>query len=102
MARKMIRYTVKRDRAAENETYVAAVFQQLKLELPAGLCYATFKLDDGVSFVHIVSYEAEEASNALANLPAFKAFRAGIRDRCEIQPETLGLTAIGSYRFFHE
>jgi hypothetical protein len=98
MKQKMIRYTVKHDRAAENETYVAAVFEQLKREGPAGLCYATFKLDDGVSFVHIASYEADEGSNALSDLPAFKAFRAGIRDRCEIQPVTVELKEIGSYR----
>ena len=102
MTQKMIKYTVKRDCVAENETYVTAVFEQLKLELPAGLSYATFKLSDGVSFVHIVSYEAKEASNSLRDLPAFQAFRAGIRDRCEVQPETVGLTAIGTYRFFYE
>jgi len=102
MTQKMIRYTVTRDRAAENETYVAAVFEQLKREGPAGLCYATFKLDDGVSFVHIVSYEAEDGRNALSALPAFKAFRAGIRDRCEIQPVSVDLKEIGSYRFFNE
>ena len=102
MRQKMIRYTIKEDRAAENESYVTAVFEQLKRESPAGLCYATFKLDDGVSFVHIVSYEADEGSKALSDLPAFKAFRAGIRDRCEIQPVTIGLKEIGSYRFFNE
>jgi hypothetical protein len=99
---KLIRYTVKHDRSAENEAYVAAVFDELKRERPAGLSYAAFKLDDGVSFIHIVSYEAEDASGALSDLPAFKAFRAGIRDRCETQPVTVGLKEVGSYQFFNE
>jgi hypothetical protein len=102
MTQKLIRYTVKHDRVAENETYVTAVFEQLKRKGPAGLSYATFKLDDGVSFVHIVSYQAEDGSKALSDLPAFKAFLAGVRDRCEIQPVTVELKEIGSYRFFNE
>jgi hypothetical protein len=67
-----------------------------------GLSYATFKLDDGVSFVHIVSYGAEDDSNALVDLPAFKEFRTEIRDRCEVQPVTVELNEIGSYRFFNQ
>jgi hypothetical protein len=102
MTRKMIRYTVKHECAAENEAAITAVFEQLKRETPAGLCYATFKLDDGVSFLHIVSYEAEDGSHPLSDLPAFQAFRAGIRDRCATQPVTVGLQEIGSYRFFDE
>jgi hypothetical protein len=101
MTQKMIRYTVKHDRVAENEAYVTAVFEQLKREGPAGLCYATFKLEDGASFIHIVSYEADGGSTALSDLPAFKAFRSDINDRCEIQPVTTGLEEIGSYRFFN-
>jgi len=42
------------------------------------------------------------SADALTDLPAFKAFRDGIRDRCEIQPMTVGLKETGSYRFFNE
>jgi len=98
----MIRYTVKRDRAAENERYIAAVFEELKRENPSGLRYASFKLEDGLSFVHIVSHEAADGSDPLRDLSAFKAFRAEIRDRCEGQPVTVDLKEIGSYRFFGE
>src|ERR1017187_5552041 len=100
MKRKMIRYTVKHDRAAENETYVAAVFEQLNRENPKGLRYATFKLDDGVSFIHLVSLEDEGSGDSLTDLPAFKAFTADIRNRCETQPVTADLKEIGSYRLF--
>jgi hypothetical protein len=97
MKRRMIRYTVKPDRAAENEALIAQVFQQLHIERPAGLGYATFKLNDGVSFVHLVSFESEDNGKALGDLPAHKAFRAGISDRCESQPVTVDLKEIGSY-----
>jgi hypothetical protein len=102
MKRRMIRYTVKADRAAENEAYVATVFEQLNRERPKGIHYATFKLDDGVSFIHIVSLDEGGGSDSLTDLSAFKAFRANIRDRCEIQPVTVDLQEIASYRFFSE
>jgi len=41
MKRVMVRYKVKADRAAENESYIAKVFEQLKREKPSGLRYAS-------------------------------------------------------------
>ena len=102
MRRLMVRYKVKADRAAENERYITSVFEQLKRDKPSGLRYASFKLDDGVSFVHIVSVETADGSNPLGALSAFKAFTAEVRDRCEEPPVTVDLNEVGSYRFFGE
>lgn len=96
----MVSYQLKPDRVAENEGLVTAVFESLKQARPAGLCYATFRLGDGVSFVHIVSHEEANGVNALTALPAFKAFTAGIKDRCEVAPHRVDLTEIASYGFF--
>jgi len=100
MKRTMVRYKVKADRAAENESYIAAVFDQLKREKPPGLRYASFKLDDQVSFVHIASIEVAGARNPLGQMSAFKSFVAQISDRCENPPVVADLNEIGSYRFF--
>lgn len=100
MKRVMVRYKVKADRGAENEGYIARVFEQLEREKPSGLRYASFKLEDGVSFVHIVSNETADGRNPLTEMSAFKAFAAGVRDRCEEPPTTVELNEIGSYRFF--
>lgn len=100
MKRIMVRYKVKSDRAAENEGFITKVFEQLKRDQPAGLRYASFKLNDGVSFVHIVSLEGAEGSNALGELASFKEFTAQIRERCEEPPVPVELTEVGSYRFF--
>lgn len=100
MKRMMVRYKVKADRAAENEGYIAKVFEQLGREKPAGLRYASFKQSDGVSFVHIVSLEAADGSNPLGQMSAFKAFTAQIKDRCEEAPVAVELDEVGSYRFF--
>ena len=100
MKRMMVRYKVKADRVAENERYITSVFEQLNREKPAGLRYASFKLDDGVSFMHIVSLETADGSNPLRELAAFKAFTAEVRDRCDEPPVTVELQEVGSYRLF--
>jgi hypothetical protein len=100
MKRVMVRYKVKADRATENEAYITRVFEQLQREQPPGLRYASFKLDDGVTFVHIVSHEGADGTNPLRDLAAFKTFTAGIQDRCEEAPSATDLKEVGSYRFF--
>ena len=100
MKRVLVRYKVKPDRGGENEAYVRKVFDELKKTGPAGLRYATFKLDDGVSFVHIASIETDDGHNPLSDSPTFKAFQAEIRERCEEPPMAVDLFEIGSYRFF--
>jgi hypothetical protein len=96
----MVRYRVKADRAEENERFIARVFEQLRRDAPAGLRYASFKLPDGVTFVHLVSADDEAGRVALRELPAFKAFTASIRERCDEPPASTELNEVGSYRFF--
>ena len=98
--KRMVQYKLKADRVAENERAVRAVYEELRQSRPEGLRYATFKLADGVSFVHVVSHESAGGANALTALPAFKAFIANIRERCETPPATTELQEIGSYGFF--
>ncbi len=100
MKRMMVRYTVKADKAAENEDYIRAVFEQLRREQPDGLHYASFTLDDGRSFVHLVSIDDRDENNPLNTLSAFKAFTAQIDERCEEQPVFTNLNDVGAYRLF--
>jgi len=96
----MASYTLKPDRVDENERLIAAVFAALNEARPAGLRYASFRRDDGVSFVHLVSHDFADGANPLTALPQFKAFAAGIRERCVEPPARAELTEIGSYGFF--
>ena len=98
--KQMVSYKLKPERVAENESLAAAVYDALREAKPAGLRYATFRLEDGVSFVHIVSHQEADGSNALTSLPAFKAFSAGVRERCAEPPVRVELTEIGAYGFF--
>jgi len=100
MKRLMVRYRTKPDSAEENEALIRDVFEQLKSEAPAGIRYASFRLEDGVSFVHIASVETEDGENPLAKLSKFKAFVSDIKDRCDEPPVAVELQELGSYRFF--
>lgn len=61
----MVSYQLKPDRVAENEGLIRAVFDSLRQARPPGLRYASFRLGDGVSFVHIVSHAQADGVNAL-------------------------------------
>ena len=97
MRQVMVRYKVKPDRVAENEALVRAVYDALHRTEPAGLRYATFQLDDGVSFVHIS--QTDDGQNPLTEVEAFARFQEGIRDRCEEPPTVTALHEVGSFRF---
>jgi hypothetical protein len=100
MRQVMVRYKVKPDRAAENEELVRAVYDELWRSQPAGLRYATFQLDDGVSFVHLASIETEDGHSPLSEVKAFKQFQESIGDRCDEPPVAMELREIGSFRLF--
>jgi len=96
----MVRYKVKADRVEENEALVRAVYAELEEAKPEGFRYATFKLPDGVSFVHIASGNLDP--NPLGKIAAFAEFQKGIRDRCDEPPAPADLTEVAAYRFFGE
>jgi quinol monooxygenase YgiN len=92
---KVIRYTTKPERADENEALVRGVFEELAANDPGGLRYATFRLNDGVSFVHVAFVDGER--NPLDDSTAFQAFTAAIADRVAEGPVVRDATVVGSY-----
>jgi hypothetical protein len=100
MSTVVVRYETKPDRADENQRLVEKVFAELAERQPDSFRYASFRLEDGVSFVHVVT-ETEGASNpmSLADLPAFQEFQREIADRCVVQPVAQGATIVGVHRF---
>jgi hypothetical protein len=91
----MVRYRVRPDRVAENVALVEAVYAALSGIAPDGFHYATYRGDDGVTFVHLATFDVEFP---LAEVPAFRAFRDGLDDRCEEPPVRLELSEVGAYR----
>ena len=95
----IVRYTTNPERADENEALSRAVFSELHEKKPAGIAYGLFKEPDGVSFVHVFVNLAEDSSDAVTELPTFKAFEKSIRARCSTPPTPTRLRAdlIDSY-----
>ena len=95
MTRVMVRYKVKPEQVARNEELVRAVYAELRQAEPGGLRYATFKLPDGVTFVHLA--DTNGAGTPLTGLAAFQAFQAELRDRCDEPPVLSELSEVGSF-----
>jgi hypothetical protein len=97
MSAVLVRYRVKPGLAEENADLVRAVYAELAALRPPGFRYATFVLEDGVTFLHLAITE-DDHDTPLQQLSAFRRFLAGIAERCEEQPYTTKLPVrIGSY-----
>jgi hypothetical protein len=94
----VVRYRTKPDRADENQRLVEAVFAELEDRRPGGFTYTVLRLEDGVSFVHVVVEHDVDRPSSLADVAAFQAFVADVADRCEVAPEASGATVVGGYR----
>lgn len=93
---KVIRYKTTPESAEENERLVRGVYAELAERQPEGFRYATFRLDDGVSFVHVAIQDGEQ--NPLTTSVAFSDFQAGLKDRCVEGPVPADGKVVGSYR----
>ena len=93
----IVRYETTVDAADENQRLVERVFAELAAEDPGGLRYATFRLADGVTFMHVAVVEGDD--NPLSRTAAFAAFQENLADRTVGPPLPSGATLVGSYRF---
>ena len=93
----VVRYQAKPERADENQKLIEAVFADLAARKPVGFSYRVFRLEDGVTFVHVVDEHDGEGNDSLPDVPAFQAFVADIADRCEVAPVAMQGTVVGNY-----
>lgn len=91
---KIVRYRVAPSRGDENADLVRAVFEELAATSPDGFHYVTFRLDDGLTFVHVATIES---TNPLASSTAFARFQAEIEERCEEGPVVADATVVGAF-----
>jgi hypothetical protein len=98
MYQRLIRYRTRPDQADANAKLVEAVYAELHRTRPDGVSYATFRLNDQVTFVHLV--QVRQDPSPLLAVRAFAEFQAGIPDRIDQAPTQENLTEVGSYRFF--
>lgn len=93
----VVRYQAKRERADENQQLIEAVFAELEERQPEGFTYKVFRLEDGVSFIHVaIEHDAGEPQS-LQDVSAFQAFVAGVAERCDVPPLATGASIVGGY-----
>ncbi|MEU4765741.1 hypothetical protein AB0H12_21035 [Actinosynnema sp. NPDC023794] len=98
MSNHVIKYTAdSKEKADENQELVERIYTELEAQDPGGIRYATFRLEDGVTFVHIVVHETDD--NPLDGISAFADFMKDFGDRVSNPPSFNEATIVGSYRF---
>jgi len=91
----IVRYRTRPEAAADNAALIENVFSALADLDPGGLEYTAYKLDDGVTFVHVARVSGP--NNPLVTLPAFAEFQRGLMQRCVEPPAPSGASVVGSY-----
>jgi hypothetical protein len=99
MSAVIVRYRVKPGRAEENAELVRAVYAELAETGAPGFRYATFLLEDGVTFVH-VAFMDDGVEPPLPSLDSFQRFTSDLPARCDDPPQVArSLERIGSFGF---
>jgi hypothetical protein len=98
MTMTVLRYQAKPERAEENQQLIEAVFAELDKGELDGFTYKVFRLEDGVSFIHVWIEHDIADPDSLQVVPAFQAFMADLAGRCDVPPVATGATVVGGYR----
>jgi hypothetical protein len=93
----VVRYRTKPDRAEENQQLIEKVFAELNELDATGFTYMSLRLEDGVSFIHVVVEHSSGANVSLNDVPAFRAFTENIGERCDEPPVAMGATVVGAH-----
>jgi hypothetical protein len=96
----LIRYKTKPETAGDNQRFVEKVYEELTALDPGGVHYATLRLEDGLTFMHLFITDSDEAANTLGGIAAFAEFLRDLPQRCAELPTAQPITVVGSYRMF--
>src|SRR5712692_7362626 len=86
----LIRYKTKPESADENQRLVEKVYEELAARDSGGIRYATLRLEDGVSFVHIFMTDSDDTPNGLGRHRRFRRVPARARSAMRRTPSRPG------------
>jgi hypothetical protein len=92
----MIRYKVKRDQLERELDLLRGVYEELEATRPDGVRYASFQLEDEVSFVE---FAETDRPGRFSQLEAFRVYRSELDERCEEPPVVAALDQVRSFGF---
>jgi hypothetical protein len=94
----VIRYKTRPETADENQRLIENVYTELTARDPGGMRYATLRLEDRVTFIHIFMTDSDDIPNTMGDIAAFAEFQRELANRCIEQPVAQAATVVGSYR----
>src|SRR5258708_7683473 len=77
---------------------VENVYKEMTARGPGGVHYATLRLEDGGTFMHLFTTGSDDAANTLGSMPAFAEFQRNLSQRRAEPPVAQRVTVVGSYR----
>ena len=96
----LIRYKTKPEFADENQHLVERVYRELTARDPGAVHYATLRLADGVTFLHLFTTDSDDGAKTLGGIASFAEFLRDLPQRCAEAPVAQDVTVVGSYRMF--
>ena len=77
-----VTYTVKPDFVEQNKANIKIFLEDFKQLNPSDFKYEVFLCDDGITFLHLSSYNNEAIQNHILNVPSFKNFQKERDESC--------------------
>ena len=94
----MVQYKTTEAYGDANHAAIRAVFAELRRRGTRGVRYACHRLPDGVTFVHIATFQSPaEGPHPITSLPAFEAFQAGLKGNTVTPPLVTELHPFETY-----
>lgn len=93
----MVRWKVREDQVGEELARLREVYDELAAAEIDGLRYATYRLEDGMSFMDVV--DMPQGPGMLRQIAAFGRYRTGLEARCAEPPVVTRMEEVGAYRF---
>lgn len=97
MIAKLARYRVKAEKKEEVLSVVEEFVKTVKENEPGTLRYTAYRLEDGVSFVHIMYFKDEDAEQRHRGSENARKFEKRLRPNCEEEPEFVTITPVPAH-----
>ncbi|MDA1190470.1 MAG: hypothetical protein O3A46_02160 [Candidatus Poribacteria bacterium] len=91
-----VQYTVRAEFADRNQENINAVMTELRSLGNDDVQYASYRLEDGKTFMHLVHYNSEDAEELPSSLASFAHFQKELRPNLETPPDAQDLELVGS------
>ena len=97
MIAKLARYRIKADKQDEMVSVVEEFVKTVKENEPNTLRYTAYRLEDGVSFVHIMYFKDEEAEQQHQGANYVKKFTELLNPNCVDEPEFVKIVPVPAH-----